>query len=87
MENEELVEEVANQAEALVQLSQNIHASYNKIRSMNKRVQEYENELNKRSRNYRSIFSGLVVCTIYMIIIVIIAMIYFKRFGLWVIMN
>lgn len=82
MENEELVEEVANQAEALVQLSQNIHASYNKIRYMNKRVQEYEKELDKRSRNYRSIFLGLVVCTIYMIISMIIAMVYFKRFGL-----
>ena len=82
MENEELVEEVANQAEALVQLSQNIHASYNKIRYMNKRVQDYEKELDKRSRNYRSVYLGLIVCTVYMIIIMIIAMIYFKRFGL-----
>lgn len=82
MENDELIEEVANQAEALVQLSQNIHASYNKIRYMNKRVQEYENELDKRSRKYRMAFFFWSMCIIEMTIVMIIVMFHFKRVGL-----
>ena len=87
MENEELVEEVANQAEVLVQLSHNIHASYNKIRYMNKRIQEYEKKLKKRSGTYRNMFYTLIMCIIEMTIVMIIVIYHFKRVGLWVIMN
>lgn len=79
MENDELVEEVANQAETLIQLSQNIHASYNKIRYMNKRIQIYEKELDERSKKYKRLFDFAIIYIIEMIIFAIGVLIFFKR--------